>query len=230
MERVEGVEELFLGRLLARDELHVVHQEHVELPVAALELVHPLEAQCVDEVVQETLGRQVQDARIRVEALDFLGDRVHEVGLAEPDAAVEKERVVRARRRFGHRARGGMGELVGRPDDEALEGEARIGHDRSARAGCGHGGRDGRRVGGAGFEPDLELRKTGGRGLAGEQCSVARLDPVRENPRRDRYRQDSSAGRGIEGNLSGRPEPGVELLRIELFLDLLEDGRPDLGH
>ena len=40
VERVEGVEELLLGRVLSGDELHVVHQQHVELAVALLELVH----------------------------------------------------------------------------------------------------------------------------------------------------------------------------------------------
>ena len=63
VERVEGVEELLLGRVLAGDELDVVHQEHVELAVAPLELVHALEAQRVDELVQEALGREVQDVR-----------------------------------------------------------------------------------------------------------------------------------------------------------------------
>ena len=48
-------------------------------------------------------------------------DRVHQVRLAESDAAVDEQRVVRARRRFGDRAAGGMRELVRRSDDERVE-------------------------------------------------------------------------------------------------------------
>ena len=51
VKRIERVEELLLRRVLARDELDVVHQEDVELAVTALELVHLLEPQRVDQLV-----------------------------------------------------------------------------------------------------------------------------------------------------------------------------------
>src|SRR6188508_41923 len=44
--------------------------------------------------------------------------------LAETDAAVDEQRVVRTRRRFGDGAAGGMRELVGGSDDEGVEGVA----------------------------------------------------------------------------------------------------------
>ena len=69
-------------------------------------------------------------------AAHFLGDRMHQVGLPQADAAVEKQRVVRAGGRLGDRARGGVGELVGRADDEGLEGEARIRARAPAPAGA----------------------------------------------------------------------------------------------
>ena len=62
---------------------------------------------------------------------DVPGDRVHQMGLAEPDPAVKEERVERHRPiSAGAGLRdtpgGGMGKLVGLADDEVLEREALI--------------------------------------------------------------------------------------------------------
>ena len=59
------------------------------------------------------------------------GDRVHQMGLAEADAAIEEKRVERHRlfradAGFGDPPGGGMGQFVGLADDEILEGEARV--------------------------------------------------------------------------------------------------------
>ncbi len=51
---------------------------------------------------------------------------MHQVGLAQADTAIEEQRVEGDRAAFGNPARGGMGQLVGLADDEAVEGEARI--------------------------------------------------------------------------------------------------------
>ena len=67
-------------------------------------------------------------------------DRVHEMRLAEPDAAVEEERVVGAGRRFGDGAGRGVRELVRGADDEGVEGEARV-QRSSGVAGAGAGSR-----------------------------------------------------------------------------------------
>ena len=53
-------------------------------------------------------------------------DRVHQVRLAETHAAVDEQRVVRTRRRFGDGAARGVRELVRRADDEGVEGVAGI--------------------------------------------------------------------------------------------------------
>ena len=62
----------------------------------------------------------------RVVLQHVLPDGVHQVGLAESDAAVDEERVVGARRRFRHRAAGRVRELVRRSDDEGVERVARV--------------------------------------------------------------------------------------------------------
>ena len=71
--------------------------------------------------------------QLRVVPQDAVPDGVHQVRLAESDAAVDEERVVRPRRRLRHRARGGVGELVRRPDDERVERVARVQPDARRR-------------------------------------------------------------------------------------------------
>ena len=56
---VEGVEELLDRLLLALEELHVVDQQHVDVPVAALEGVAAGRVHRVDELVEEGLGGHV---------------------------------------------------------------------------------------------------------------------------------------------------------------------------
>ena len=56
MDRVEGVEELFLGSLLARDELHVVDQQHARVAVLESEIVGAVLADRLDELVGERFG------------------------------------------------------------------------------------------------------------------------------------------------------------------------------
>src|SRR2546426_12659728 len=66
----------------------------VHLAEALLELPHAVASQRRDEVVHEHLGRQIGDARERVALEDLVPDRVGQVCLAEPDAAVDEERIV----------------------------------------------------------------------------------------------------------------------------------------
>src|SRR3546814_3491937 len=56
---VEGVEELLDRLLLALDELDVIDQEHVDVAVAALELLVRALAHRLDELVHEGLGAAV---------------------------------------------------------------------------------------------------------------------------------------------------------------------------
>ena len=55
-----------------------------------------------------------------------LPDRVHQVCLAKPHAAVDEQRVVGAGRRFGDRAACGVRKLVRWSDDEGVERVARV--------------------------------------------------------------------------------------------------------
>ena len=120
------MEEFFLGRFLAVDELDVVDHQHIDRAELLLERDRVLVPERADEVVHELLGRQISDLALRLGDADVPRDGVHQMGLAEPDPAVQEQRVERRRGGFGDAARGGMGELVRLADHEIVEGEARI--------------------------------------------------------------------------------------------------------
>ena len=126
VQRVEGVEELFLRALLLRDELNVVDQQHVDGAEAIAEAGHAIVAQRGDHLVGELLRRDVADACRGLAALHLVADGVHQVRLAHSHAAIEEERIVGARGPLGDGQRGGARKLVAVADDEVVEGVARI--------------------------------------------------------------------------------------------------------
>src|SRR4051794_10140884 len=169
VERVEGVEELLLDALLVLEELDVVDHQDVVGAVALLEPLDALVAERVDEVVHEGLARHVADGEVRRVLADVLGDRLEQVGLPEARAAVDEERVVGLRRRFGHRERGRMRKPVRRADHEGVEGV--LGVEAAALRPAGdpldrYGGRDGLQVG---LEQLFRQGREGGADLADAQ-------------------------------------------------------------
>ena len=125
-ERVEGVEEFLLRTLLAAEELDVVDQEQIGLAIALAEFDQVVVLDRVDELVDEKLAREIHHLRVFFLRADVLADRLHQMRLAEADAAVDEERVVGFGRRLRDREAGGVRDLVVRPDDERLESVARI--------------------------------------------------------------------------------------------------------
>ena len=121
VERVERVEELRLRAFLARHELNVVHQQHVDAAIPFPEIEDAVVANRIDHLVHETLGRDVGKLQVAIVLEHELSDRVHQVRLAETHAAVDEERVVGARRRFSNRATRRVRELIRRADDERVE-------------------------------------------------------------------------------------------------------------
>ena len=118
VDRVERVEELFLRPLLVGDELDVVDEQQVDPPVARPELVDLALLDRCDELVRELLAGGVDDALARELGHDLVADGVHQVGLAEADAAVQEERVVGVAGALRDGQARGVGEPVGRADDE----------------------------------------------------------------------------------------------------------------
>ena len=117
-ERVEGVEKFFLRALLASEKLDVVDQEQIRLPIAFAKFHQIVVLNRVDKFVDEKLARKVHDLRVFLLHPDVLADRLHQVRLAEPDPAVNEERVVRPRGRLRDGETRRVGDFVVRADDK----------------------------------------------------------------------------------------------------------------
>ena len=78
----------------------------------------------VDEIVGERLRGDVEHLGTGMAAQNMVSDSVEEMGLAQTDAAVEKERIVGPGRCVGDRPCCGVRELAVLADDELPEGVA----------------------------------------------------------------------------------------------------------
>ena len=128
--------------------------------------MHAVVADGVDHLVHEPLGRDVGELQVAIVLQHVLPDRVHQVRLAQPHAAVDEQRVVRARRRLRDRAAGRVRELIRRADDEGVEGVAGI---EAGRARCGQ-----RRGRGSRARPPR--RRSSGIGGASPCASATKFD------------------------------------------------------
>src|SRR5439155_865619 len=86
-----------------------------------------------DDLVDELLGADVEDARLGSTLQHGVRDRLHQVRLAQAGRAVDEERVVRFARRLDDGVGRGRGELVRLADDERVEAVALI--ERRRRGG-----------------------------------------------------------------------------------------------
>src|SRR6266436_3866121 len=127
MECVEGVKEFLLGALASGQKVNVVENQGVDLAELFLELPHPFAPNRVYQFIHEGLGRHEQHlARSGPRAPQMMSNGSGQMRLAEADATVNKERVIFLARPLGDCQRGGVGELVARPDYEFCKGEAWI--------------------------------------------------------------------------------------------------------
>ena len=124
------MEELLLGGILAVDELHVIDHQHVHRAEQILKRHGVLEPQRADELVHELFGGKVDHTPAGGALADIPGQGMHEMGLAEPHPAIEKQRIKGHLVGFRHAAGGGEGQLVGLADDEI--GKRIIGIERRA--------------------------------------------------------------------------------------------------
>ena len=118
---VEGVEELFLCRLFALQELDVIEQQDVDVSVAIAHCApcaRALAPQRRHKVVDEARRRRVEHALVGLPELK--PDRVQQVSLADADAAVDEQRV-KGCVLLGHRQRRAVGKPVRAADHEAAE-------------------------------------------------------------------------------------------------------------
>src|SRR5215469_18074498 len=127
MEGVEGVEKLLLSALTPGQELNIIKDQGVDPAEPLLEFPHPFTPNRAYQFIHEGLGRHEQHpAPSGAGVPEMMSDGSQQMSLAETDATINEERVVFFARPLGNRQRGGMGELVARPNYEFCKGEARI--------------------------------------------------------------------------------------------------------
>ena len=118
------MEELLLRLYLSGDELNIVHQQNVRLPVLLPELRVAVLPDGGHQLVGKVVALDVYDLRRGPLFPQGVGDGVQQVGLAQSAVAVDKQRVVVLAGLLRHRLGGGEGQLVLRPDHIRLECES----------------------------------------------------------------------------------------------------------
>src|SRR5262249_14861300 len=125
-QRVECVEKFLLRSLLTTEKLNVVNQKKVGLAITFPEFDQITVLDRVDELIDEQLTRDIDHLHVFPFRPDELADGLHEMGLAETDAAVNEQRIIRARRRLRDGKTGCMRNFVVWTDDERFERVPRI--------------------------------------------------------------------------------------------------------
>ena len=131
VQRIERVGKLLLRPHLVGKELDVVDDEGPDLAEAQAEAIHLVPPQRRDHLVDERLGRHARDRVIAVPLAEGVRDGAQQMGLTEPDATVEEERIESRPGTLDHRTRRLVRDLVAAADDEAVERAARRRTDRS---------------------------------------------------------------------------------------------------
>ncbi len=140
-EGVEGVKKLLLGAILARKKLDVVDEQGIQLTVALLEVVDGVMLQGAHHVHDEAFGAHIEHLGIGIALEDGVAHRLHEMGLAQSDAAIDIQGVVGFPRVFCDLSGSRHRELIGFALDVGLKGESGIEPVAVARLGDGRGGR-----------------------------------------------------------------------------------------
>src|ERR1700757_501002 len=227
-ECVERMEKFLLRPLLTAEKLNVVNQKKVRLAITLPEFDKITVLDRVDELVDEQLTRDVDQLHVFPFRPDDLADGLHQMGLAQTDAAVNEERIVRARRRLRDSETGCMRDFVVRADDERFECVSRIEPGNGRAWSCVHW-RHGQRFFGGGHilwrrlrascrrTTELHRARTAKRSNDGIlQCGhVITLDPelvnVVWNSKRDRF--------FLCLDQLDRRKPAFETVRANLWLE-----------
>src|SRR5215813_244034 len=125
-ECVERMEKFLLRPLFATEKLNIVNQKKVSLAIALPEFYQIAVLDRVDELVDEQLTRDVDHLHVFPFRPDELADGLHQMGLAQTDAAVNEEGIVRACRRLRDSEAGCVCDFVIRADYEGFECISRI--------------------------------------------------------------------------------------------------------
>jgi hypothetical protein len=123
---VEGMEKLFLRAFFTSKKLNVINQQGVYGTIITFEIIDGIVLQRLDHVLHEALGVEVDHLGGGILLHNEIAHGMHEMGLAQSDAAVDKQRVIGAAGVLADLIRGGAGQLIGFALDKIFEGRGRI--------------------------------------------------------------------------------------------------------
>ena len=117
----KGVKELFLRSIFIGKELHVVNQQQIQGVVAFLEFVKGLALVGLNHIRDKLFCMDVENFASWLVRQQAVAYRVHQVGLAQSHATIDKQGVVKMTRHGGNMHGSGAGHAVGGAFHQVLE-------------------------------------------------------------------------------------------------------------
>src|SRR5699024_8399583 len=102
MQCIERMEECRLCRFLACEELYIVNQQYIHIPVPVPEGFGLVVPDGVYELIREFFTGQVGNFCVRPVLQHIMSDGMHQVRLAETDTSVYEKRIIRFGRRLSN--------------------------------------------------------------------------------------------------------------------------------
>ena len=218
------MKELFLGTLFLREELDIVNQQCVEGAIRGLELIDRVVLQGAHHVADKLLRVHISHPGSRPIGQNEVPDTLHQVGLAEPNTAVDEQGVVAPAWIAAHLQGGGPRHLVALALDELFEGVLRIELAANSR------GRprlciDWRRLAlqvrqASDFQPDGHARNFAQK--IRDATEAVGIDPVHHEAIRGKQPQYLGFFHRLQ-----RADPGIELLFGKVGPQLLNAATPE---
>ena len=182
------MQQLVLGARIATQKMHIVDHQHVERPDPALERRDPLGIHRIDVVLAEIIRTEVEDRAVPAQPQR---QRLHQMGLAEADAAEQVERTGRAHIAVRDAEAEAVSKRVRLTGDEVLEGEEGLERrGEVVEASIAGRRRALRRRGGRALQQRLHHEADFGQGRVGlepehaDALAIAALHPVAHEARR----------------------------------------------
>ena len=117
------MEKFFLRGVLTGNELDIVHQEKIRVPVLVTEFHHTALFQGSDQLGGELVTFGINDMEIGMLLLDDIGDGIKQMGLTQTAFSVDKQRVVGGSGLGCHSPGAAMGKLIGRSHNKVIKGK-----------------------------------------------------------------------------------------------------------
>jgi hypothetical protein len=121
VEGVKGVEKRFLGLVFTLQELDIVNQENIDVPILSLKKRSSVVLDGINKVVGELFRGNVANLDFWVKVQRVVTDRVQKVSLAKPRTTIDKQRVIGLGWGLGNSKCGCVGKPVGPPGYEVVK-------------------------------------------------------------------------------------------------------------